>query len=651
MAPQALWRQERTRRLRGVQIGMFFSVLLVLLRYMPGPPQRLLQIFENACYDFYFEHRPPRELNDFVIIAIDEESLLPRHLGRFPWPRAVYVRILERLQEARVVGIDLLFAEPSADDKALAAAIRRHGRVVLAAHKRAIQRGAAQPSVWRGYGQAKSSGWPRAYVDERIEEEYVPPTPLLAQAAAGIGYVDIVPDFDGIYRRASLGELSLQGELMPHFGLELARLRLGLTPQQMAAAMTPEAIQIGEQTLPLKRGRLLINYAGPLGTVRYIPAWRVAAGLEPPETFRNKIVLIGPTAAGLYDVRPAPFWRHNRVFYGVELNANIAHTLLSKDTFHDHTTGIFAIVYTLLLGLLISLVIWHGEERLALWLSSALVLLLAAPTFWIGLIMYKQVLPYGAILGGTIAPWAVGLYERLIAEKRHVAAQFGTYVSPEVLRELQRHPHIVEQGQRRDVTLLFSDVRGSTSIAEKMPADVWIAQLNEYFTEMSEAVFAYNGYLDKFMGDGLMAVWNAFGQQPDHAELALKAAIQMLERLKRLNEAWAGREDRVPLRIGIGLHTGEAIVGNVGSARRAQYTAIGDSVNAAARIEALTKDYDAPLLLSETTAARVAPLVQLKEIGEITLRGRSQPLRIYTLQALQKTPETQYDAAEMEPPR
>jgi adenylate cyclase len=172
-------------------------------------------------------------------------------------------------------------------------------------------------------------------------------------------------------------------------------------------------------------------------------------------------------------------------------------------------------------------------------------------------------------------------------------------------------------------------VRGSTTIAEKVAPDVWIAQLNEYLSEMSDAIFVYDGYLDKFMGDGIMAMWNAFGNQPDHAELATKAAAQMLERLKALNEQWEGQEERVPLQIGIGLHTGEAIIGNVGSYRRTQYTAIGDSVNAASRIEALTKEFKAQLLLSETTVELLGGRVKLVELGEAELKGRAQPIRVY----------------------
>ncbi len=629
MAANSLGGAVRARRVKGVQVACFTALVIVVLRFVPGPQQRLFSLIENFAYDSYFDHRQPRDISDFVIIAVDEESLKPQRLGRFPWDRAVYARLLERLGGAKVVGIDLLFPEPSADDAVLAAAIRRHGRVVLAAHKRRVARGTELPLTWHGYGQATTPGLPRAHSDARLTDEFVPPVPVLAQAAAGMGYVDIVPDADGVYRRAMPLMASPADDVMPHFGLEIARLALGLDRAQLMHSAASGALAVRNATLPLAGGEMLINYAGPLQTVKYVPAWRVVAGQEPAEKFRDKIVLIGPTAAGLYDIRPAPFTRNNRVFFGVETNANIAHTIMAGETLRNNTQGLVWGLYALVLGALVGWAVWYSDEKRAVWLGVGLVLVLALPVFMVGVMWLNQVVPYGAILLGAVVPMVWALYERLGLEKRQIAEQFGTYVSPDVLHELERNPELVRQGQRREVTLLFSDVRGSTAIAEKMPPDVWIAQLNEYLSEMSDAIFAYDGYLDKFMGDGIMALWNAFGNQPDHAELATKAAAQMLERLKLLNEAWEGREDRVPLQIGIGLHTGEAIIGNVGSYRRAQYTAIGDSVNAASRIEALTKEFKAQLILSETLAERLAGRVKLVELGEVELKGRAEPLRVY----------------------
>ena len=623
MAVDSIGDAVRTRRAKGLQFAVALTAAVVLLRSLPvtsGLP--VFSLIENFAYDFYFQHRPIRDMSRFVIIAIDEESLLPQHLGRFPWPRATYAALLPRLAQADAVGIDLLFSEPSADDTALARAMQQHGRVVLAAHKRRAEQGAI---AWQGYGKYESGSVAAAH----SEEEFVPPVPPLAKAAAGVGYVDIVPDRDGIYRRVTPLEVSTRGYIYPHFSCELARLVTKTAPAQLLSSIAQGSLTVGSKQVPLSRGRMLINYAGPVETVTYLPFWKVLAGQYGPDTFRGKIVLIGPTAAGLYDIRPAPFARNNRIFFGVETNANIASTLLSGEILRDFRGSPVWALYAFAVGILAAWAIWSSRDAFAAVLGVLIVALLALPAFFIGVSLLHQVVPYGGIVLAAILPMAVALYERLGAEKREVTRQFSTYVSPDVLNELTQNPELVRAGQRREVTILFSDVRGSTTIAENMEPDVWIAQLNEYLSEMSDAIFAYDGYLDKFMGDGIMVLWNAFGNQPDHAQLATKSALQMLERLRRLNEQWQHVEGRVPLRIGIGLHTGEVIVGNVGSNRRAQYTAIGDTVNTASRLEALTKEFGAEVLLSETTAEAVEQSLQLVELGEARLKGREKPLKVY----------------------
>lgn len=629
MATDSLGSASGARRAKGVRWAVSAAVVICVLRFMPWTSQWFLfPLVENFAYDQYFDARPPQPIDDYVIIAIDDPSL--QKLGRFPWTRARYAELLPQLASAKVVAFDLLFAEPEAADAQLAAALRRHGRVVLAAHKR---RTAANNSDrapdWQGYGQLPYGDLPSS----SASEEYVGPVPTLQKAAAGIGYADIYPDADGVYRRFQPLEVGIGGYVYPHFSTEIARVAGSQARETLVATGSLGALEIGQQrrVIPLRQGSALINYAGPMGTVRTLSFAEVLAGKyrDRPETFKDKIVLVGATAAGLYDVRPAPFRSTGRVFYGVETNANIAHTLLEAMPLRDARGSWVWALYAIVVGSFVGWAIWHSREVLATVIGVGVLALLALPTFWVAISFMHQVVPYGAIVWAVAIPMGMALYERLGVDKRQVQAQFGTYVSPDVLRELTHHPDLVRQGQRRTVTLLFSDVRGSTTLCEQIPPDVWIAQLNEYLSEMSDAVFAYDGYLDKFMGDGVMALWNAFGNQEDHAELALKAAVQMLARLERLNAQWAEREDRVPLQIGIGLHTGEAAIGNVGSWRRAQYTAIGDTVNTASRIEALTKEFGAQLLLSETTAEIVGGKAPLIELGSAELKGREQAIRVF----------------------
>jgi adenylate cyclase len=589
------------RRARGVQVGIALVVLVVVLRFTPLTSNlSVFSVIENLAYDSSFDRARPRPPVDLVLVAVDDRSLA--EMGRFQdWHRDVYADLVDRLLSAKVVAFDLLFPEPDAGpgigtskaDEKFAAAMRRHGRVVLAAH-------------WEE--EVGPDGRSGAGGRERLQL----PTRKLAEAAAGVGYVDLTPDGDGVYRRFSPQRVDAEGHVQEHFGAVIARL----------AGAKVETAQGGAERL--------IDYCGPQGTVRRVSLVEVLRNPKVVESLAGKIVIVGATAPGLYDIRPAPYRSTGRLFYGVDMNANIVNTLLGPNRLVDRTGSWLWAAYAVLVGVLVTLVVWRAEETAAATLSILVVLVLAVPSFHVALRYLGQVVPYGAILGAGVVPLVVGLPERLTAERRLIQRQFGAYVSPEVLRELMSEPEALRRSQRRQVTLLFADVRGSTTLAEQTAPEVWVAQLNEYLTQMSRAIFAFDGYLDKFMGDGIMAVWNAFGtQEGSHGELAVQAGLQMLERLEVLNRAWASREGRAQLRIGIGIHTGEAVVGNVGSEDRTQYTAIGDTVNTASRIEEMTKEYGVPFVVSEATARLVWKQVTLRELGRAAVRGRSEGVGVY----------------------
>ncbi|MEN6346534.1 MAG: adenylate/guanylate cyclase domain-containing protein [Armatimonadia bacterium] len=589
------------RRARGVQVGIALVVLVVVLRFTPLTSNLFLfSVIENLAYDSTFDRAQPQPPVDLVIVAVDDRSLA--EMGRFQdWHRDVYANLVDRLLSAKVVAFDLLFPEPDAgpgmsaskSDERFAAAMRKHGRVVLAAH-------------WEeGGGQSGRSG---AGDRERLQL----PTRRLAEAAAGVGYVDLTPDGDGVYRRFSPQRVDAEGQAREHFGVVIARL----------AGARAEAGKGGTDRL--------INYCGPQGTVRRVSLVEVLKDPKVAESLAGKIVIVGATAPGLYDIRPAPYRSTGRLFYGVDMNANIVNTLTGPGRLVDRTGSWLWAAYAVLVGTLVTLVVWRAEETVAATLSILVVLALAVPSFPVALRYLGQVVPYGAILGAAVVPLVLGLPERLTAERRLIQRQFGAYVSPEVLRGLMSEPETLRSSQRQQVTLLFADVRGSTTLAEQTSPEVWVAQLNEYLTQMSRAIFTYDGYLDKFMGDGIMAVWNAFGtQEGSHAELAVRAGLQMLQRLEVLNRAWASREGRAQLRIGIGIHSGEAVVGNVGSEDRTQYTAIGDTVNTASRIEEMTKEYGVAFVVSEATAKLVGEQVTLRELGRAPVRGRSEGVGVY----------------------
>lgn len=630
--PTFAHRKERIRQ-RGIYTAVIIAVVVVVLRFVPLTSGFFLfALVENFAYDFAYDHTAPDPPPDIVIVAIDDVSLQPAHLGRFPWPRSVYADLLDRLGEARVVAFDVLLSEPDDrdrfSDRAFARAIERHGRVVLAAYK------AERVELT---DQQRRVDWSYPRPDGPLgltalqPANFLVPVRQFAQGAAAIGYVDIVPDSDGVYRRVDPVRGGYDGRLYPHFATAIAQVATGTDPPTIVAGLPDRAIEFGQVRSPLSdQGAMLITYSGPTGTITQVPCHEVVEGKADPALFRDKIVIVGATAPGLYDIRPAPYRSAGRQFLGVETNANVVDTLLRTAARTNASFSLGWGAFALLLGLLVGWMSWSFGDGTGPVIAALILALIALPSFFVAFHYLYSVTPYGALLLCGLIPLAVAIPERLGGDKRIVQGQFSAYVSPDVLRQLTSDPDLVAQGVRREVTFLFSDVRGSTTLSEKIAPEVWVAQLNEYLGQMSEAVFEYDGYLDKFMGDGIMAIWNAFGTQPDHADLAARAALEMLRRLEILNGAWERMENRTPFRIGVAIHTGEAIIGNVGSEERMQYTAIGDTVNTASRIEGMTKAFGVQLLVSETAAAKLSPgIVELEDIGEAEVRGRARGIRVF----------------------
>lgn len=633
-------RREEIRH-RGIRTAALIAVLVVVFRYVPLTADRifLFPLIENFAYDVAYDYDEPRPPQDLIIIAIDDISLQPQHQGRWPWSRRTHAELVHTLKDAKVIVFDVIFAEPErtlpgevgeTPDEEFARAIRESGNVVLAAHRAAeMEYTGDRADVDWGYHKPDAPA-PLSVIQA---ENLMPPTEPLASAAAAIGYVDIDPDADGVYRRVEPLRLGSDGVVYPHIATAIAQVASGVDGDSIARSATRGAITVTGVSCPLDSdGRMLIDYCGPTGTIDRVSAWEVLEGHVHPSRFRDQIVLIGAAAPGLYDIRPSPYRSYGRTFLGVETNANIVNSLLHTGSRAMATRSLAWALFALLLGLAIGWVAWSSGETLGPLLGGLIFVAIALPSFFFAFEFMRSIIPYGAIILAGAIPLAVAIPQRIGRDRRLIRGQFSAYVSPDVLRQLSEEPDLVAQGTRRDVTLLFADVRGSTSLSENIAPEVWVAQLNEYLSQMSNAIFEYDGYLDKFMGDGIMALWNAFGNQPDHADLAMRASLEMLRRLEALNRYWERRDDRTPFRIGIAIHSGEAIVGNVGSDQRMQYTAIGDSVNTASRIEGLTKVHGVQFLASETAAARISPgVVELVEIGEAQVRGRARPITIFGL--------------------
>ena len=385
---------------------------------------------------------------------------------------------------------------------------------------------------------------------------------------------------------------------------------------------------------------MLINYAGPGGTFRHLSAVDLLTGKVPPDAVRDRIVFVGATAAGTYDLRVTPT---SPIMPGVEKHANVAANILSGRFLRRPdwvelvelagilffplllawllprlrpavSVGAVALVWAVLFGAV------HLAFRGGLWLP------VVYPTLALGL----------TFLGITVY--------RLLTEERQrlwTKRAFQQFVSPEVVEQLMDNPAALQfGGEMRNLTVLFSDIRDFTPYTERHPPQEVVQMLREYLTKMVDQVLAQQGTLDKFIGDGVMAIFGAPVPLPDHAERACRAALGMIRELEALQARWAA-EGREPFRIGIGINTGDMMVGNLGSEQLFDYTVAGDGVNVGARVESLNKEYktETSIIISEATYLAAQDVLDVRRLGEATVKGKTRPIVVYELRGIRETVE------------
>ena len=455
-----------------------------------------------------------------------------------------------------------------------------------------------------------------------------------------VGFFNAASDTDGVLRRGSLvlpfGRAKDLSDVDLYGSMELQTLRLyyGLKPDEVTVEYLPDgidSIKLGDKLLirPDWLGRILVNYRGPRETFPYYSIADVVTKKFAPGTFRDKIVIVGASATGIADLRTPPYG--GITYPGVELHANVIDNLLNRRWmvrgFHQE---VFDLLLVLLFGLPLGIALALLPSR---WMSFGAALIVPL------ILVDYQAFLHGYWLNFTIPAFTlsanvllVSLYRALVEEKekRRVRTAFGQYLSPEVIRRLLLNPQLVEP-RKTEVTVMFSDIRGFTTISEKLDAQELALFLNQYLSDMTKIVFDHHGTLDKYIGDAVMAFWGAPFEELDHAAQACQAALEMMARVTEMQKKWAA-EGKPRLDIGIGLNTGVASVGNMGSSLRYGYTALGDSVNLSSRLEGLNKDYGTHILVNETTylAAKNSDFV-FRELDLIRVKGKLQPVTIYEL--------------------
>jgi adenylate cyclase len=621
----------------GITIALIVAITLALL-YLANAS--FLETLEEKTLDLRFTLRGKLAPGpETVIAAIDEKSI--SKLGRFPWSRSVWARVVDRLTEegAAAVVFDVLFTESEnveADDL-LQRAIRRNGRVILPMDFDFSESGYKESGFTNkpvdflttsAYSVLKNTDAPHSPF---IAKVVLPPLERLSSAAESLAHINMLPDNDGTLRWEILS-IKYHDDYYAPIGLQAARLyrKLGL---QGLALDGQGSVGLGDTVIPTDpRSRMLINYRGPDGTFPRYAISDIVDYKTPPGIFKDKIVLIGATAIGIYDLRVTPLSNN---MAGIEKHASVVDNILRGDYLRRVEVNVLPLifVFALLLGVLLPRLGAGTGAMLFLALLGgylgAVYYLFVAKGIW-----FNLVYPSFALFFGYTSQTA---YRFFMEERRarEIRTMFSSYVSKRIVDELIRDPSKAKLGgDRKEITVLFSDIRGFTSFSEKLQPEEVVSLLNEYLGAMTEIVFEHEGTLDKFVGDAIMALWGAPVGQPDHAERACKCALAMIAKLKELQAKWAA-EGRHVIDIGVGINTGDMVVGNMGApGKKMDYTVIGDNVNLGARLEGLTRKYNNHIIISEYTFAKVRDIVQATELDSVTVKGKEKPVVVYDLVGL-----------------
>lgn len=600
--------------------------------------------FIHAVYAQGFDRlleRLPREapLDSIVIAEIDEASL--RELGQWPWPRRHLAALLQRLAEdgASAATFDMLFPEPdraSPDDDARFATALAGLPAVLGC---SLELGKGGAPALEGYSQRlfetafDPADAARAGRVIPGADGIVASIPELSRAAAGIAFLNTTPDPDRIIRRTPMVK-KLNGVLYPALSLETARVALGARGVKVIydrAGQGVDAVAFSKtrQAATDPTGRLILNFRA--GRYARVPAADIVAGRTPPGRFKGKIVLIGASAAGLRDLVAIP---GDAEFPGVEVHAVAVDNLLRGDPYREAAWTPLACLAAALLGGL--LVIWATATRR---FSVSLVILLlllavAVEASVLAAVRWRLILPPVPCAVTWLAAYLAAAGVRFRGEeqgRRQVRALFGSMVSDQVLRFLEQHPESVSlTGRRCEVTCLFTDVAGFTPIAERLDPETLSRMMNAYLTPMTDIILAEGGFVNKYIGDAIMAVWGIPYALPDHAARACRAARacqRELERIRPLLKAEFGAE----LYMRIGVESGEVTAGNMGSARRFEYTVMGDTVNRANRFEGQCKEFKVGILIGARTRELAGPGFATRSLGKVTVKGKTEAVDVFEL--------------------
>ena len=658
-------------------VGLAFGLVIRV-----GDPQPL-KTLRNATFDFYHQTKPRAyQPQPVAILDVDDRSI--EQLGQWPWPRTRIAEMVRKATEGGAVAIafDIVFAEPDRlspgelmrsspelqeqfgdrlellpdNDEALAKAFAESRVIVGQATVRSVAGFRGETRELAPVQYALIGPDPKPYMMQF--PDIVQNLPELEATASGRGMFSTRPDPDGVYRRVPL-VMSVEGNIRLGLSPELLRVATGSRP---FAIRTNEAgiegVVLAGQLVPTARDGTVWPYLTHANPVRYVSVVDLIEGKIPPQRLAGHLVLVGTSAIGLEDFRATPL---GVAMAGVEIHAQVLENIISQTLLiRPNYTIAIELVTTFILCLLV--IIFAPAMTASGLILCSLILLTGYVGFSYYMFQEKRVLldPSFPLLATVIAIMLISTvnYLREERQRRQIRGAFGQYVSPDLVDQLTKNQNALTLGgESRELTLLFSDVRGFTAIAEEFRDDPEALTLlmNQFLTILSNGIMDHKGTIDKFMGDAVMAFWNAPLDNSDHVRSACRAALRMIEDIEVFNlNRMSGTIEQTPrtrkkgrrkgseksgkkqpkvhrLNVGIGINTGQCVVGNMGSDTRFDYTALGDPVNVASRLEGQSRYYGAPIILGQSTASIVKDEFALIELDMIRVVGKEVPENIFAL--------------------
>lgn len=654
------------RRWFARKLGLARVICLVLLAGFAGlrlwdpPPVQELRL---RTFDM-FQLLDPRHkvARPVVIVDIDDKSLA--RLGQWPWPRTRIADLIQSLTSngAVAIGFDVVFSEADrlnpdlvasqmrylddatrarlrelpSNDQILSEAIKRSRVVLGETGQSAITSEIDKELPFTGVATVGEAG------AERFLFEFpglLRNVSVIEKVAAGRGLFTIRTERDGLIRRVPM-IMRAQGNIMPSLSLEILRV-VTRTPTLLVRTDKTgiRAIRVKGVEIPTdENGQLWVHYARHDPSI-YVSAADVLDNTVSPSKVNGKLVLIGTSAVGLNDIKTTPV---SRAMPGVEIHAQVLESVLTGAAISrpNYALGVELLV-AMIIGLLVIIFTPNlGPVRLVL--AGAMFAASLVGTSWFFYAKYRYLIDFTYPLLSTTAIYVTFIFSSFVREQRQrvqIRGQFAQYMSPVLVEQLAQSPEKLKLGgEEREMTIMFSDVRGFTSISESYKHDPQglTALMNRFLTPLTNVIIEQKGYIDKYMGDAIMAFWNAPLDDPQHEINACEAAIQMLEKIDVVNkereeEAADGGHVYIPLNVGIGLNTGIGVVGNMGSDRKFNYSVLGDSVNLASRLEGQSKEYGFPIIVGSRTALAAKDKFAILELDFIMVKGKTEPEVIYAI--------------------